>query len=135
MPEPSAFTTARKTRAAIFFKADAYLTRSLFDLWSNFTFFLNDQEFGDEIQQHDSRLQQGANAQFIRPFTFGENRALLIAGANFQAFQTNVGLYPSVGRNPINKRYFETQNYFESRLRPGDDPAERIHATPATPSA
>ena len=35
------------------FKVDGYLTRSLFDLWSNFTFFLADQEFGDEIQQHD----------------------------------------------------------------------------------
>jgi outer membrane receptor protein involved in Fe transport len=35
--------------------------------------------------------------------------------------------------NLFNKRYFETQNYFESRLRPGDDPAERIHATPGYP--
>lgn len=40
------------------FKLGGYVTRSLFDLWSNFTFFLADQEFGDEIQQHDSRLQQ-----------------------------------------------------------------------------
>src|SRR3712207_6653007 len=82
------------------FKLDGYLTRSLFDLWSNFTFLLADEEFGDEIQQHDSRLQQGVNAQYIRPFIFSGGRALLTVGGNLQAFKTNVGLYPSIGRNP-----------------------------------
>jgi hypothetical protein len=43
------------------FKADAFLGRSLFDLYSNFTFFLADEVNGDGIQQHDSRLQEGAN--------------------------------------------------------------------------
>jgi hypothetical protein len=32
-----------------------------------------------------------------------------------------------------NKRYFETQNYFESRLRPGDPIFARIHGTPGYP--
>lgn len=82
------------------FKTDAFLTRSLFDLWSNFTFFLNDPEFGDEIQQHDSRLQQGANVQYVRPHKLLGARALLTVGGNLQAFQTNVGLYPSIGRDP-----------------------------------
>ena len=82
------------------FKLDGYLTRSLFDLWSNFTFFLVDPEFGDEIQQHDSRLQQGANAQYIRPYTFFGRPTIFTAGGNFAAFQTNVGLYPSINRNP-----------------------------------
>lgn len=35
--------------------------------------------------------------------------------------------------NLTGKRYYETQNYFESRLRPGEGPAERIHATPGYP--
>jgi outer membrane receptor protein involved in Fe transport len=82
------------------FKVDGFITRSLFDLWSNFTLFLSDEEFGDEIQQHDSRLQQGANVQYVRPYRPGGARALLIVGGNLQAFQTNVGLYPSAGRNP-----------------------------------
>lgn len=82
------------------FKTDAFLTRSLFDLWSNFTFFLADPELGDEIQQHDSRLQQGANVQYVRPHRLLGARALLTVGGNLQAFQTNVGLYPSVGRDP-----------------------------------
>jgi outer membrane receptor protein involved in Fe transport len=35
--------------------------------------------------------------------------------------------------NLTDKRYFETQNYFESRLRPGLAPEARIHATPGYP--
>ncbi len=35
--------------------------------------------------------------------------------------------------NLVNKRYFETQNFFESRLRPGDAVISRIHATPGYP--
>ena len=85
------------------FKADAFLSRSLFDLWSNFTFFLTDAELGDEIQQHDSRLQEGANVQFLKPYKFGRNQALLTIGGNFHANQINVGLYPSINRNPIRK--------------------------------
>ncbi|MGI8639618.1 MAG: TonB-dependent receptor plug domain-containing protein [Pyrinomonadaceae bacterium] len=50
------------------FKADAFVGRSLFDLFSNFTFFLLDPVYGDEIQQHDSRLQEGANVQYLQPF-------------------------------------------------------------------
>jgi hypothetical protein len=79
------------------FKADAFVSRSLFDLYSNFTFFLNDEENGDGIQQHDSRLQEGANVQYIRPFRW----ALLTAGANYHDNQINVGVYPRVGRDPI----------------------------------
>ena len=81
-------------------KADAFLSRSLFDLWSNFTFFLADPVLGDEIQQHDSRLQEGANVQYLRPHKFLGRTALLTVGGNFHASQINVGLYPSAGRDP-----------------------------------
>jgi len=47
-------------------KVDGFVGRTLFDLFSNFTFFRNDPVFGDEIQQHDSRLQEGVNVQFLR---------------------------------------------------------------------
>lgn len=79
-------------------RADGFVARSLFDLYSNFTFFLNDEDRGDEIQQHDSRLQQGANLQYLSPF-FGRN-GLLVAGGNFHSNQINVGLYNSQGRDP-----------------------------------
>ncbi|RMG01356.1 MAG: hypothetical protein D6735_12065, partial [Acidobacteria bacterium] len=35
--------------------------------------------------------------------------------------------------NLLNKKYFETQNYFESRTSPLADPMMRIHATPGYP--
>ena len=49
------------------FKFDGSASLSLFDLYSNFTFLLNDPVSGDAIQQHDSRLQEGANAYYFRP--------------------------------------------------------------------
>lgn len=85
------------------FKVDGFVSRSLFDLYSNFTFFQVDPQFGDEIQQHDSRLQQGANAQYLRPYTVFGQRALLIVGANYHDNQINVGLYPALGRAPSRK--------------------------------
>jgi outer membrane receptor protein involved in Fe transport len=82
------------------FKVDGFLSRSLFDLYSNFTFFLNDEANGDEIQQHDSRLQEGANAQYLQPFKLFGQRALLVAGANYHDNQINVGLNNSIDRAP-----------------------------------
>ncbi|MCL4850537.1 MAG: TonB-dependent receptor [Bryobacteraceae bacterium] len=88
------------------FKADGFLSRSLFDLYSNFTMFLNDPVNGDAIQQHDSRLQEGLNAQYTHPHQIGSNAAVFVAGGNFHDNQINVGLYPREGRTPtgINTR-------------------------------
>jgi hypothetical protein len=82
------------------FKADAFMSRSLFDLYSNFTFFLNDTANGDAIQQHDSRLQEGANLQYLHPSRFSWGQTLLSAGVNYHDNQINVGLYPRIGRVP-----------------------------------
>ena len=85
-------------------KIDGYLGRSLFDLWSNFTGHLLDEEFGDEIQQHDSRWQEGGNVQYLRPVGGAAGsrgwQGLLMAGGAVQATQVNVGLWPSIGRSP-----------------------------------
>ena len=83
------------------FKVDGFIGRSLFDLFSNFTTFLNDEVNGDEIQQHDSRLQQGLNAQYLHAYRLFGRQALFTAGASVHANQINVGLYQSVGRNPF----------------------------------
>jgi outer membrane receptor protein involved in Fe transport len=81
-------------------RVDGFLGRSLFDLYSNFTFYLNDPVHGDAFQQHDSRLQQGANAQYMHPHHFGAILANFSAGANFHDNQIEVGLYPRDGRTP-----------------------------------
>ncbi|MDX2041365.1 MAG: TonB-dependent receptor [Acidobacteriota bacterium] len=91
----------RETKKGGVFKVDGFVARSLFDLYSNFTFFLNDETNGDEIIQHDSRLQQGVNAQWLQPYKLFGKHALLIAGANFHDNQINVGLDNSVSRSPI----------------------------------
>lgn len=81
-------------------KVDGFIGRSLFDLYSNFTFFLNDPVHGDAIQQHDSRLQEGLNAQYIHPHKLGSVAAVFTSGANFHDNEINVGLYPRDGRMP-----------------------------------
>ncbi len=78
-------------------KLDGFLGRSLFDLYSNFTFFLvhylpDDPIHGDEIQQYDSRLQEGVNAQYLHPYKIWGHGALLTLGSNFHDNQINVGL-------------------------------------------
>jgi outer membrane receptor protein involved in Fe transport len=82
------------------FKADTFVSRSLFDLFSNFTFYLNDPVHGDAFQQHDSRLQNGANAQYTHPHKIGGASAVLVVGSNFHDNHINVGLYPREGRTP-----------------------------------
>lgn len=82
-------------------RADGFVTRNLFDLYSNFTFFLHDPVHGDGIQQHDSRLTEGATAQYTHANRLGPVTALLTAGANYHDDQINVGLYPREGRLPL----------------------------------
>ncbi|WP_321474759.1 TonB-dependent receptor domain-containing protein [uncultured Paludibaculum sp.] len=82
-------------------KVDAFVGRSLFDHFMDFTFYLNDPVNGDAFQQHDSRLQQGANVQYLRPHKLFGMTGYLSTGANFHANQINVGLYPRVDRVPV----------------------------------
>src|SRR5215471_19800995 len=82
------------------FKADTFVSRSLFDLYSNFTYFLNDPVNGDAFQQHDSRPQEGFNTQYDHNHKIGSATGLLTGGANFHDNQINVGLYPREGREP-----------------------------------
>ena len=95
------------------FKVDGFVGRSLFDLYSNFTFFLNDPVHGDAIQQHDSRLQEGANAQYTRPHGSG----LLTAGGNFHDNQINVG--PRAHVTNAAGYIQENRTYFHGRLVAG----------------
>jgi len=74
------------------FKADVFLGRSLFDLFSNFTFFLNDPLHGDGIQQHDSRLQEGFNTQYLHFYKIKSAQALLTVGTNLHINEINVQL-------------------------------------------
>ncbi len=82
-------------------RLDGFVARSLFDLYSNFTFYLKDPVNGDGIQQHDSRLQGGANGQYTRFHSSGGFQGWFSAGGNFHDNAILVGLYSRVDRIPI----------------------------------
>ena len=82
-------------------KLDGFIERSLFDLYSNFTFYLNNPLIGDAIQQHDSRLTEGANAQYLTSHVFGWGDGLLTAGVNFLGSHNNVDLRSRINRTPL----------------------------------
>ena len=82
-------------------RGNAFVERSLFDLYSNFTFFLNDPVYSDAIQQHDSRLTQGGDLQYQRPQSFSGGTAMLTVGGNLLASQNLVELRQAPDRNPI----------------------------------
>ena len=83
------------------FRADGFISRSLFDLYSNFTYYLNNPVQGNAFQQHDSRLQQGANTRYSHVHKLFGVASVLVAGTNFHDNQINVGLYPREGREPL----------------------------------
>jgi outer membrane receptor protein involved in Fe transport len=82
-------------------RVDGYVTRSLFDLFSDFTFYLSDPVNGDGIQQHDSRLQEGASAQYIHSGKVFGIPALSMAGANLGDNWINVDLFHNKDRQVI----------------------------------
>jgi outer membrane receptor protein involved in Fe transport len=85
-------------------KVDGFISRSLFDLYSNFTYFLNDPINGDGIVQHDSRLVEGANVHYARPQRYGSNQGLLVVGANYHDNQILTGLNGRRERTPLDVR-------------------------------
>jgi outer membrane cobalamin receptor len=52
----------RRTAAESASKLSAYLIRNQLDLWSNFTYFMNDPVHGDQFAQPDRRVTGGFNA-------------------------------------------------------------------------
>ncbi len=109
--DPSDGGRVRNGTAGLYFKRDfssgaalridGFATRSLFDLWSNFTFFLNDPIHGDEIQQHDSRMIDGSNLQYLHPLKLFGHDALLTVGGNLDDNFINVGLLHTQERHPL----------------------------------
>jgi hypothetical protein len=52
----------RQTMAGSASKVNAYLIRNQLDLWSNFTYFMDDPVHGDQFAQPDRRVTSGVNA-------------------------------------------------------------------------
>jgi outer membrane receptor protein involved in Fe transport len=82
-------------------RVDGYVTRSLFDLFSDFTFYLSDPVNGDGIQQHDSRLQEGVSSQFVHAGKILGFPTLSTLGANLGDNWINVDLFHDKDRQII----------------------------------
>lgn len=67
------------------FKANAYLSKSYFNLFSNFTFFLDDKENGDQIEQKESRNLIGLNTVLKRNVDLGNTNMTVRLGTGFRA--------------------------------------------------
>ena len=60
-----------------------------FELYSNFTFFLEDSINGDQIKQKENRDMFGASSEYNRTFSIGETNGNWQAGINFRTDQSN----------------------------------------------
>ncbi|MGH7579140.1 MAG: TonB-dependent receptor, partial [Gemmatimonadales bacterium] len=92
---------ARSTRGAERrWEARAYAVKYDFDLFSNFTFFLDDPVDGDGINQTDDRWIAGANAWYSLPSRAAGIEGRTTIGVGGRSDWTDVGLNRSVGREP-----------------------------------
>lgn len=82
--------------------SNAWLSHYNFNLFSNFTFFLNDSINGDQINQKENRLLGGANTEFNKHFHLGNSLWNLKAGAGFRYDQIDdIALHHTVSRKRI----------------------------------
>ena len=82
------------------FKADGFVGRSSFDLFSNFTFYLNDPVHGDAFSNTIRACRMAFNVQYAHPHRIFGALGSLTSGLNFHDNQINVGLYSRDGRVP-----------------------------------
>lgn len=67
-----------------FLKTKAFYSKYDFELFSNFTFFLEDQENGDQIRQHEDRNILGVNSTLFKEINLGSSDLDLQAGVGFR---------------------------------------------------
>lgn len=73
------------------FKTNAFLTYYDFELYSNFTFFLNDSINGDQIRQKEKRVLAGYNASYSLNYELGhlQTKTELVAGFRYDNSMDN----------------------------------------------
>ncbi|MDR6524380.1 outer membrane receptor protein involved in Fe transport [Variovorax paradoxus] len=80
----------------------AYAIDYRFDLFSDFTYFLNNPELGDQFEQTDRRKVFGAQASHSRPNKIAGLDGILSFGAQWRGDRIGeVGLYDTVARERI----------------------------------
>ena len=83
------------------FDLQAYLVNYQFKLFSNFTFFLNDPERGDVIEQTDTRQVTGINSRYSFFHNVGPYLAHTEIGGGLRADNADVELWKSPNRQRL----------------------------------
>lgn len=92
----------RRTTADSASKVSAYLIRNQLDLYSNFTYFLEDPVGGDQFSQPDRRVTTGADASHTWHMHRGDQMASdLTVGAQLQSDNVFNGLYDTRARRRL----------------------------------
>ena len=71
-----------------FIKNSMYYSKYDFELYSNFTFFLEDPVNGDQIKQKENRNIYGLNSEYHHSFSINNTKATLQAGVSFRNDQS-----------------------------------------------
>jgi outer membrane cobalamin receptor len=94
--------TWRRTAADSASKASAYLVRNQLDLYSNFTYFLNDAVNGDQFSQPDRRVTSGIDASHTwHVHRNGQLTSDVTVGAQLQNDNVFNGLYSTRARQRL----------------------------------
>lgn len=83
--------------------SNAWLSYYRFNLYSNFTFYLNDPDNGDQINQREKRLSGGAQTEYLQTFAWGNSRWQLKGGVGFRYDKVDdLALYHTRSRHFLN---------------------------------
>lgn len=91
----------RRTTAAGSTQANAYIVHSDLDLYSNFTYFLNDPVNGDQFNQKDRRTTTGVNASHTLPGTMFGRQMENTIGVQLQNDNIRNGLFNTAARQRV----------------------------------
>jgi len=83
------------------FNAQGWASYYKFDLFSNFTFFLDDPINGDEIEQTDKRFLAGSYLNYRRNYTLFEIPTETLVGFSSRSDHARVGLFHDVRRERL----------------------------------
>jgi hypothetical protein len=82
-------------------KLNAYLIANRLDLYSNFTYFMDDPVNGDQFAQPDRRVTSGVDASNAWHAHIGEGSSVTTAGLQLQNDNIFNGLYKTVARQAV----------------------------------
>ena len=91
----------RQTSGGSSSQINAYVVRNRLDLYSNFTYFMDNPLKGDQFYQPDRRTTTGINASHTWASTWLGRTSENTAGLQFQNDNINNGLYNTVARQVI----------------------------------